>query len=197
MRDTTTHWLCSRPCKNWCWARSLSASSRAWLQRWLIKPAPATSACAQGLRLEGGGTRRALPAAVVPPTMWPCFGRQAPAVTRGNNAGDLLSHPLCGSAKRRDARDYCCRPRGGEGKSGIARNLIAGVQGCPQPPEKLKSSTSSFGHLGGQCAGGDQVFVEAHLVATMFLGVIKRLVCPGPVISTGDPREVPTKPGSP
>ena len=60
--------VCPRP------ARGCSVGS--------LKPALATSACARGPGLEGGD-KTGTAAAVVPPTMWPCFGRCGASGHRG------------------------------------------------------------------------------------------------------------------
>ena len=78
VRDTTTP-----RAKSWCWANHCLPRPARGCSVGSLKPAPATSACARGPRAGRWGTRQALPAAVVLPTMWPCFGRQAPAVTAG------------------------------------------------------------------------------------------------------------------
>jgi beta-lactamase class A len=82
VRDTTTPLAMLQTMQKLVLGESLSASSRAWLQRWLIETSTGDKRLRAGPR-AGRWTRRALPAAVVLPTMWPCFGRQAPAVTAG------------------------------------------------------------------------------------------------------------------
>ena len=85
-----------------CPARGCSVGS--------LKPAPATSACGNGLE---GGDKTGTAGSSGTANDGRAFGRQAPAVTAGS-AGDLLSHPICGSARAARCRDCCCRPRGGE-----------------------------------------------------------------------------------
>jgi beta-lactamase class A len=83
VRDTTTPLAMLQTMQKLVLGESLSASSRAWLQRWLIETSTGDKRLRAGPRAGRWGQDEALPAAVVLPTMWPCFGRQAPAVTAG------------------------------------------------------------------------------------------------------------------
>jgi hypothetical protein len=169
-------WPCSRPCKSWCWANHCLPRPARGCSVGSLKPAPATSACARGPGLEGGdktGTAGSSGTANDVAVLWP------PGAS-GHRGAVLVTCYLTRSAvapEQRRCRDCCCRPRGGEGKLGIARNLIAGVQAACSRLKRLKSSTSSLATTVAPMRRWRPSLRRSAPVATMFLGVIKRLVC--------------------